>query len=102
MAENYRVLPGYKRFNQKNNTIMRSQWDPHLNTYGERVNRAISKHIQEGDRGFDQLDFALYAGSTTVVSSLGTGINRPNSGLTSWEPLRAPADRSLPSDAGKF
>ena len=39
MAENYQVLPGYKRFNQKNNAIMRSSWDAKLGSYDPRNER---------------------------------------------------------------
>ena len=46
MDANYEVLPSYRRFNQKNNAIMRSAWDPALNFYGERSKQAISDHIK--------------------------------------------------------
>lgn len=100
MAENYRVLPSYKRFNQKNNSIMRSEWDPSLNFFGERYYGAIRSHIEKGDKGFDHLDFAFWGGSSTVTSSLGTNINAPNSGLTSWEPLKS--KWYVPPEAGKY
>ena len=101
MAENYQVLPGYKRFNQKNNAIMRSSWDPQLKSYDTRNVRVIKEHIHRGDPGFDHLDFALSNGATTVASSLGTAINRPNSGITSWESLAKQWGRSFPIEADR-
>ncbi len=100
MAENYQVLPSYKRFNQKNNSIMRSEWDPSLNFFDERYNGAIRNHMEKGDRGFDHLDFALVAGSSTIPSTLGTKINSPNSGLTSWQPLKSV--HNIPLEMGKY
>ncbi len=100
MAENYEVLPSYKRFNQKNNTIMRSNWDPSLNFFLESYEDARRKHIKNGDRGFEHLDFAFFSGGNTVTSSLGTGINSPNSGLTSWKPLEG--TWRVPPEAGKY
>lgn len=102
MAENYRVLPDYQRFNQKNNAIMRSAWDPKLNSYDPRNRRVIKEHIHNGDPGFDHLDFALSNGATTVASSLGTAINRPNAGLTSWESLAKQWGRTFPIEADRF
>ncbi len=98
MAVNYEVGPGYRRFNQKNNVIMRSAWDPALDDYGERSNRSITEHIEKRDRGFGHLDFAFDTGAMAVVSSFGTGINRPNSGFTSWEPLSTSNEREVPEE----
>ncbi len=100
MTENYRVLPSYKRFNQKNNTIMRFSWDPSISFLEERYEDARRKHIANGNRGFDHLDFALFAGGNIVTSCLGTGINFPDSGLTSWMPLKN-AWR-VPPEMGKY
>ncbi len=100
MAENYRVLPSYKRFNQKNNALMRSQWDPVLNFIPGNYAAAIKRHIEKGDRGFDHLDYAFWAGSGTVTSSLGTNMNRTDSGLTSWKPLESMY--SVPPGVGKY
>ncbi|MFC1491290.1 reductive dehalogenase [Nitrospinota bacterium] len=102
MAENYQVLPGYKRFNQKNNGLMRVAWDPLLKPCVDRYKRTLREHYQKGEGGFDHMDFALNAGTMTVKSTLGTEVNRPNSGLTSWEPLSSGMGRLVPDDAGKF
>ncbi|MBI3128651.1 MAG: reductive dehalogenase [Candidatus Tectomicrobia bacterium] len=102
MAANYEVLPGYRRFNQKHNAIMRSSWDPKLASYDPRNVRSIKEHIQREDAGFDHLDFALSNGATTVASSLGTAINRPNSGITSWESLAKQWGRTFPIEADRL
>jgi len=102
MAANYEILPGYRRFNQKHNAIMRSSWDPKLASYDPRNVRSIKEHIQREDAGFDHLDFALSNGATTVASSLGTAINRPNSGITSWESLAKQWGRTFPIEADRL
>lgn len=102
MAANYEVLPDYERFNQKNNAIMRSAWDPTLDTYDSRNRRVIKEHIHHGDLGFDHMDYALSSGATSVASSLGTAINRPNAGLTSWESLAKQWGRSFPVEADRL
>ncbi len=98
MVVNYEVGPEYRRFNQKNNAIMRSNWDPLLNDYGERSQQAINKHIEKDDRGFGLDDFAFYTASRAVVSAFGTSVNGPNSGLTSWEPLSSSDARAVPDE----
>ncbi len=98
MAANYEVLPGYKRFNQRDNAIMRSAWDPALNSYGERSKKTISDHIKNNYPGFGHRDFAFDSGTMTVVSSFGTAINRPDSGLTSWKPLQTSNEREIPPE----
>jgi epoxyqueuosine reductase len=88
-ADNYRVLPGYRRFNQKHNTIMRSVWDPVFAHWSDRNAATIGRHVDEGDPGFDHFDYAFLTGAATVNSSLGTSVNGPDSGLKSWSSLAA-------------
>jgi reductive dehalogenase len=103
MSENYEVLPGYRRFNQKYNAIMRSAWDPTLMaapevSFKERTDRAVREHVEREEPGFGLLDFAFNAAAGAVATSLGTGINRADSGLTSWKPLPGPHEREVPPE----
>ncbi|MBI3024297.1 MAG: reductive dehalogenase [Candidatus Tectomicrobia bacterium] len=102
MAENYQVLPGYARFNQKNNGLMRAVWDPALKSCREREARSIRRYLEEDARGFDLRDWAFDFGASTAVSAFGTGNNKPNAGFTAWEPLDVKYNRSLPPGAGRF
>ena len=101
MVVNYEVGQEYRCFNQKNNAIMRSCWDPALDDYGERCQRAIAAHIEKDDRDFGLHDFAFYTASRDVVSSFGTSLNGPNAGLTSWEALSSSDARAVPDELKK-
>ncbi|MEK6710283.1 MAG: reductive dehalogenase, partial [Nitrospinota bacterium] len=102
MAESYQVLPGYKRFNQKNNGLMRAVWDPALKSCGEREDRSIRRYLEEGTPGFDRRDWALDLAAATAVSSFGSGINKANSGFTAWESLNVKYTRAVPQGVGRF
>ncbi len=102
MAVNYEVLPDYKRFNQKNNGLMRVVWDPALKSCLGRERSAIRDSLERGVPGFTRRDRAFDIATSTIVSAFGTAINRPNSGLTVWENLNAKYNRAVPPDAGAF
>jgi reductive dehalogenase len=102
VAVNYEVLPDYKRFNQKNNGLMRVVWDSALQSCGERENRSIRNYLDNDVPGFTRRDWAFDFATATVVSAHGTRINRPNSGLTVWENLDAKYNRTLPPGMEAF
>jgi reductive dehalogenase len=87
MTDGYRVLPTYERFNQKNHTIMRSSWDPSLGFFADRAAKTVADRIAREEAGHTRLDYAFNGGAGTVKESLGTAVNGPDGGLTSWEPL---------------
>ena len=102
MTENYQVLPGYKRFNQRDNGLMRVVWDEPLTSCGEREKRSIRKNLESATPGFTLRDRAFDLAASTMTSVFGTGINRPDSGLTSWRPLEAKYERAIPPGVGRF
>ena len=81
----YQVLETYQRFNQKNNLIFRRGWDPSQRYQMPQRHRTQLRDMERGVVGFGIKDFALAEAGSILATSLGTGINQPNSGLTSWE-----------------
>ena len=79
----YKVLDSYQRFDQKNTVSSRVAWDP-----------LVRYLIQQ--RGDAQLRFIERDIAGLLADSLGTGINTPNSGLTSWDPLPIPGYVAFP------
>lgn len=98
---NYEVRSDYRRFNQKHNNILRPSWDPKFAYYKDRMASSIAKNIADREPGHDQFGYALASGAVTGVESLGTGINTPDSGLTSWTPLFEQYRRSYPFQPGR-
>lgn len=94
----YQVLETYKRFDQKNNMIFRIHWDP-SQRYLEPLREETQLRLIERDsNGFSLKDFSLANASSVVATSLNTGINRPNSGLTSWQPLPVHTSFTFPEE----
>jgi len=88
----YEVSETYHRFDQKNNMLFRPHWDSSMRHLGDsQRHKTQLRHIEEGVTGFALKDFALADAGSVVATTLGTGINRPNSGLTSWQKLPADA-----------
>jgi len=83
----YQVMDSYQRFNQKNNMLYRNRWDPTQQAQWSLRHQNQLKHIERGIPGFALDDFALANACGVLATTLGTGINRPDSGLTSWQPL---------------
>lgn len=83
----YRVLDSYRRFDQKNNMIFRHIWDPSLKHIVPLLMETQLRQIERGVAGFDLSDYALAASAFTVATTLGTEINQPSAGLTSWQAL---------------
>ena len=83
----YQVLETYQRFNQKNSMIFRPVWDPSQRHIRPQQDKTQLRNMEKGVSGLGLKDFALANASAISASSFGTGINRPNSGLTSWEML---------------
>ncbi len=94
----YQVLETYHRFDQKNNMVCRPQWDPSLRQLHSQMSEAPLRRMASGTAGFERKDFALVASSSVVASTFGTGINTPNSGLTSWETLPLSASLEFPEE----
>ncbi|MFC1916879.1 hypothetical protein ACFLX1_01955, partial [Chloroflexota bacterium] len=83
----YQVLETYHRFDQKNNMVCRPHWDPSLHQLDSQRLEVPLRRMASGIAGFERNDFALVASSSVLASTFGTGVNTPNSGLTSWEML---------------
>jgi len=90
-------LQAYQRFNQKNHMEFRPTWDPSVRHLAQLNVETQLRHIEQNIAGFALKDAALAAGATLVNSFCGTNMNRPNSGLTSWEPLPIYTDLAFPS-----
>ena len=56
------------------------------------------RQIERNVTGFSIKDYSLTNAASIVANTLGTGINRVNSGLTSWEPLPGYGSLSFPED----
>ena len=94
----YQVSDTYQRFNQKYTMFSRILWDPskcHLEPM-RRENQL--RYIERSVTGFSLKDYALADAASMVTNTLGTGINRANSGLTSWEPLPAYGYLTFPEE----
>jgi len=86
----YKVSDSYQRFDQKNNMMMRPVWDPDVKHIIPTNMETRLRHIERGEdntTGFGLKEFALALSSGLLSSSLGTDINQPNCGLTSWETI---------------
>jgi len=83
----YTVLDSYQRFDQKNNMMMRPNWDPLLKHIGPTTFETKLRHIERNINGFSLKEYALAASSGILGSSMGADINQPNRALTSWEKL---------------
>ncbi len=83
----HRIMDSYQRFNQKNNMLYRNRWDPTQQAQWSLRHQNQLKHIERRIPGFAPDDFALANACGVLATTLGTGINRPDSGLTSWQPL---------------
>lgn len=94
----YEVLDSYQRFDQKNNMVCRPAWDPSLRHLGPLRWETQLRQMESKVAGFELKDFALAASAQLVVSSFGTGINKPNAGLASWEPLPVSESFKFPDE----
>ncbi|MFC2001345.1 reductive dehalogenase [Chloroflexota bacterium] len=101
----YQVLDSYRRFDQKNNMVYRPEWDPSLHHMVQERQEGQLRQIERGIIGYGLKDFALTSSTAVLARSLGTGINKANSGLTSWAPLsleksiKFPEEKSPVTDA---
>ncbi|MFH1169701.1 MAG: reductive dehalogenase [Chloroflexota bacterium] len=101
----YQVSETYKRFDQKNNMVNRPSWDPSLSHLKNGRHAPQLRSIERNVTGFSLKDFAFACASSVSATSLGTNINRPDSGLTSWKPrpvyasFKFPEERPRVSDA---
>jgi len=86
-----------QRFNQKNHMEFRPTWDPSVRHLLQLNVETQLRHIEQNITGFALKDTALAAGATLVNSFGGTDMNRPNSGLTAWQPLPVYSDLTFPS-----
>ena len=91
-----RVLDSYQRFDQKNNMMMRPVWDPEMKHLGPATMETRKKHIAGDLNGFELRDFALAFSSSLLSSALGTDINQPDRGLTSWSTIPISKYMQLP------
>ncbi len=83
----YTVLDSYQRFDQKNNMMMRPNWDPLLKHIGPTTFETKLRHLERNVNGFSLKEYALAASSGILGSSMGADINQPNRAFTSWEKL---------------
>jgi epoxyqueuosine reductase len=75
-----------RRFDQKNNMMMRPFWDSSVSHIHGRYRDAQLRQIERGAEGFALRDFALAASAGALAFSFAVDINRPDDGLTSWKP----------------
>ena len=76
-----------KRFDQKNNMIMRPFWDPSLRHIHSRYAETQLRQIERESDGFGLKDYSLAASASVLAFSFAVDINKANGGLTSWESL---------------
>ena len=93
-----RISDLYRRFDQKNNMVCRPHWDSSLDHLTAQRHEAQFRNMKGGLIGFGLQDYALAASSGLLANSLGTHVNEPNSGLTSWEELPIPGIFKFPEE----
>lgn len=91
-----KVLDSYQRFDQKNNMMMRPVWDAKMKHIGPATMETRERQIKGNVKGFELRDFALATSSTLLGSALGTNINQPDGGLTSWDAIPISKYMQLP------
>ncbi len=94
----YQVMDFYQRFDQKNNLIYRPDWDASLRELAPLKWETQLRHIRHKVAGFEWKDFSLAASAQLLVSSLGTSVNTPNSGLKAWDPFPVSASFKFPEE----
>jgi len=78
--------------------MFRLYWDPSQQHFMPKRKATLLRKIEQDIAGFGLKDYALTNASGVLVSSLGTGISRPDSGLTIWQPLPVYPMLTLPED----
>ena len=90
----YEVDKDYKRYNHKNNMVMRSFWDMSIKKAENSKPQNIRNLVLKNVAGFTLIEKALMESSKTI-QSFGTYGNQSNSGFLSWSPLKEPTFSSL-------
>jgi len=89
----------YRRFDQRNETFSRGDWDPTVIESEKPFEGVELHHIMNNDVGYAREDYAFMSASWTVAQSLGSGagaIGGSNGGLYSWQPLGGSPLDALP------
>ncbi len=78
----YRVLPEYKRFDQKFNMTRRPSWD--WTHYGKTILQNRIRLLKQGNAGYSHKDWAMNEAFTSRRRLAQTDINIPNKGHNAW------------------
>lgn len=86
------ILPGYDRFDQKNNMMCASGWNPrYAGTGPAEIRGAAARRMRERQLGFGPRDFAFLKAAGTNLAAAGVEINTSDAGGISWNAIpRAP------------
>jgi len=88
-----------RRFDQRNETFSRGDWDSTVIDAEEPFEGIEEEHILNNDVGYTRLDYAFGNASWTVAQSLGSGagaIGGSNGGLYSWQSLSGGPMNDMP------